>query len=166
MKPSRRGLTRAAQVPFRAVLAQRPQHLQKQSNHARVRAPAALDHRSCARFAVVRCRQRATKPGAANRACEILRAMLKTAREWGELGAGVPDACANIALNPKRPIARHLDQQQLARLGAALEKCPQTRLWTGRRSRLCTTGIATRPVRLTGPWRCSRRCSVLPRPGG
>ena len=69
----------------------------------------------------------ATKPGAANRSFEILRAMLKTAREWGELGSEVPDACANITMNPKRPVARHLDKQQLARLGAVLEERQHTR---------------------------------------
>ena len=63
----------------------------------------------------------ADKPGAANRAFEILRAMLKTAREWGELGPQVPDACANIAMNPKRFVPHHLDKQKLARLGEALD---------------------------------------------
>ena len=71
-----------------------------------------------------------TKPGAANRAFEILRAMLKTAREWGELGSEIPDACANIAINPKRPVARHLDKRQLARLGAVLEERRDKRPWT------------------------------------
>ena len=40
------------------------------------------------------------KPGAANRAFEILRAMLRTARQWGDIGTHVPDACANIVKNP------------------------------------------------------------------
>ena len=34
------------------------------------------------------------KPGAANRAFEILRAMLRTARQWGDIGTHVPDACS------------------------------------------------------------------------
>ena len=41
------------------------------------------------------------RPGAANRAFDILSVMLKTVRKWGGLGDHVPDACANIAMNPK-----------------------------------------------------------------
>ena len=52
----------------------------------------------------------AERPGAANRAFDILRPMLKTARQWGEIGEHVPDACANIAVNPKKPVARYLDK--------------------------------------------------------
>ena len=63
----------------------------------------------------------ATKPGAANRSFEILRAMLKTAREWGELGGDVPDACANIVMNPKLFVPRHLNRQEIARLGKVLD---------------------------------------------
>ena len=51
----------------------------------------------------------ATRPGAANRAFEILRAMLKTARQWGELGENVPDARANIVMNQRRLVARYLN---------------------------------------------------------
>ena len=71
----------------------------------------------------------ADKPGAANRAFEILRAMLKTAREWGELGPDVPDACANIAMNPKRFVPHHLDKQELARLGEVLDARRAQRPW-------------------------------------
>jgi len=34
------------------------------------------------------------RPGAANRAFEILRAMLRTARQWGEAPEDAPDPCA------------------------------------------------------------------------
>ena len=61
-------------------------------------------------------------PGAANRAFEILRAMLAAARQWVELGEHVPDACANIAKNPRRPIARFLGGEELQRLGAVLDR--------------------------------------------
>ena len=71
----------------------------------------------------------AEKPGAANRSFEILRAMLRTAREWGELGSDVPDACANIAMNPKRPVACHLDKEELARLGQVLDARRAQRPW-------------------------------------
>ena len=59
------------------------------------------------------------KPGAANRAFDILRAMLAAARQWGELGEHVSDACANIVRNPRRPVARYLDHAELERLGRA-----------------------------------------------
>ena len=64
----------------------------------------------------------ANRPGAANRAFEILRAMLASARQWGELDEGVPDACANIVRNARRPVARYLDRAELERLGAALDR--------------------------------------------
>ena len=48
--------------------------------------------------------------------------MLGAARRWGELGAHVPDACANIAKNLRRPVARFLDREALQRLGAALDR--------------------------------------------
>ena len=69
------------------------------------------------------------RPGATNRAFDILRAMLKTARQWGELGEHVPDACANIAVNPKKPVARYLDRDELARLGAVLDRHAGDRPW-------------------------------------
>ncbi len=69
------------------------------------------------------------KPGAANRAFEILRAMLASARQWGELGGHVPDACANIVRNPRRPVARFLRAEELERLGAALDRHRESRPW-------------------------------------
>ena len=62
------------------------------------------------------------KPGAANRTFEILRAMLRSARQWGDLAEHVPDACANIVKNPRRPVARYLDRAELERLGAVLAR--------------------------------------------
>ena len=79
------------------------------------------------------------RPGAANRAFEILRAMLASARQWGELGAHVPDACANIVRNPRRPVARFLRAGELERLGAALE--------SRRESHPCGAGRAARTRR-------------------
>ena len=64
----------------------------------------------------------ADKPGAANRAYEILRAMLNTARQWGELDVSVPDACAHIVKNPSKPVARYLNPDELKRLGAVLDR--------------------------------------------
>ena len=61
----------------------------------------------------------AENPGAANRTFEIFRAKLAAARQRGELGAHVPDACADIAQNRRKPVARYLDLDELERLGAA-----------------------------------------------
>ena len=78
----------------------------------------------------------AERPGAANRAFDILRAMLKTARQWGELGEHVPDACTNIAVNPKKPVARYLDKDEIARLGAVLDRHARDRPWQAAALRL------------------------------
>lgn len=80
----------------------------------------------------------ADKPGAANRAFEILRAMLKTARQWGELGEHVPEACANIVRNPRRPVARFLTRQELQRLGTVLDTHKAKHPWPVAAIRLLT----------------------------
>ena len=59
-------------------------------------------------------------PGAANRAFEILRAMMFRAEEWGLRERG-SNPCLGIRKNPRRNIARFLDTDELARLGRALE---------------------------------------------
>ena len=78
------------------------------------------------------------KPGAANRAFEILRAMLASARQWGELGEHIPDACANIVRNPRRPVARYLDHAELERLGAVLDRHEEAHPWAVAALRLLT----------------------------
>ncbi len=60
------------------------------------------------------------KPGAANRALEILRAMMFRAEEWGLRERG-SNPCLGIAKNPRNRIARFLDTDELARLGRALD---------------------------------------------
>ena len=80
----------------------------------------------------------ADRPGAANRAFEILRAMLAAARQWGEIGEHVPDACANIVKNPRRPVARYLDRAELARLGAVLDRRREEHPWPVAAIRLLT----------------------------
>ena len=80
----------------------------------------------------------AEKPGAANRAFDILRAMLNTARQWGELGESVPDACANIVKNPRKPVARFLNREELYRLGTVLDRHEQNRPWPVAAIRLLT----------------------------
>ncbi len=55
--------------------------------------------------------------------------MLKTARQWGEIGEYVPDACANIVRNPRRPIARFLDREELERLGTVLDAHKAKQPW-------------------------------------
>ena len=80
----------------------------------------------------------ADRPGAANRAFEILRAMLRTARQWGVLGEHVPDACANIVKNPRRPVARYLNRAELQRLGAVLDRHENEHSWPVAAIRLLT----------------------------
>ena len=55
--------------------------------------------------------------------------MLRTARQWGELGEHIPDACVNIVMNPKRPVARYLDRDELERLGATLDRHREEHRW-------------------------------------
>ena len=60
------------------------------------------------------------KPGAANRAFEILRAMLSRAEEWGMRERGT-NPCIGIAKNPGKKVARFLDTEEMKRLGRTLE---------------------------------------------
>ena len=60
------------------------------------------------------------RPGAANRALEILRAMMFRAEEWGLRERG-SNPCLGIAKNPRNHVARFLDANELARLGRALD---------------------------------------------
>ncbi len=60
------------------------------------------------------------RPGAANRALEVLRAMMFRAEEWG-LRERDTNPCLGIRRNPRRRIARFLDTDELARLGRALD---------------------------------------------
>ena len=60
------------------------------------------------------------KPGAANRALEILRAMMFRAEEWG-LRERDSNPCLGIVMNRRKRIARFLDMDELARLGQALD---------------------------------------------
>ena len=60
------------------------------------------------------------RPGAANRALEILRAMMFRAEEWGMRERGT-NPCLGIAKNPRKQVARFLDTDELARLGHALD---------------------------------------------
>ena len=60
------------------------------------------------------------RPGAANRAFEILRSMMFRAEECGFRERGA-NPCVGIKKNPRRNIARFLDTDELARLGRALD---------------------------------------------
>ena len=60
------------------------------------------------------------RPGAANRAFEILRAMMFRAEEWGLRERGA-NPCLGIAKNPRNNVARFLDTGELARLGRTLD---------------------------------------------
>ena len=87
------------------------------------------------------------KPGATNRAAEMLRAMMFRAEEWELRGRG-SNPCLGIAKNPRNRIARFLDADKLARLGRALDT---------REAELPDTVAATRLLTLTG----CRRSEVL-----
>ena len=60
------------------------------------------------------------RPGAANRALEILRSMMFRAEEYGFREPG-NNPCLGIRKNPRRNVARFLDTDELARLGRALD---------------------------------------------
>ncbi|MDE0002342.1 MAG: tyrosine-type recombinase/integrase [Rhodospirillaceae bacterium] len=61
------------------------------------------------------------RPGAANRAFEILRSMMFRAEEYGFRERGT-NPCLGIRKNPRRNVARFLDTGELARLGRALDE--------------------------------------------
>ncbi len=87
------------------------------------------------------------KPGAANRAFEILHAMMFRAEEWGLRERGA-NPCLGIARNPGNHIARFLDTDELARRGRALD---------AREARWPVAVAAVRLLALTG----CRRGEVL-----
>lgn len=60
-------------------------------------------------------------PGAANRSCEILRAMMNKAEEWGVRPEG-SNPCTTIRMNRRRKCERFLSDQEFARLGHAIDK--------------------------------------------
>lgn len=86
--------------------------------------------------------QSAGTPVAANRALEILRVMLSSARKWRDLGKRALDACAGIVRNPRRPIARYLDHAEFERLGAVLDRRREEHPWPA-----AATGYRHRPAR-------------------
>ena len=87
------------------------------------------------------------RPGAANRAFEILRSMMFRAEEWSLRERGA-NPCLGIKKNPRNPIARFLDADELARLGRALD---------AREARWPDAVAAIRLLALTG----CRRSEVL-----
>ena len=87
------------------------------------------------------------KRGAANRAFEILRAMLFRAEEWGLRERGT-NPCLGIRKNPRKNVARFLDADELARLGCVLD---------ANEARWPDTVAAIRLLALTG----CRRSEVL-----
>ncbi len=65
-------------------------------------------------------------PGAANRSCEILRAMMNKAEEWGIMPEG-SNPCAMIRMNRRRKCERFLSDQEFERLGEAIDRHRDTR---------------------------------------
>ncbi len=80
----------------------------------------------------------AARPGAANRAFEILRVMLWAAGQWGHLGAQVPDVCVSLVKNPRKPVARYLNREEVERLGAVLDRHWKEHPWPVAAIRLLT----------------------------
>lgn len=60
-------------------------------------------------------------PGAANRAFDLLRAMMNKAVEWGVRPEG-SNPCASLRMNKRRTCERFLSDQEFERLGAVLDK--------------------------------------------
>ena len=90
------------------------------------------------------------RPGVANRAFETLRAMLAAARQWGELGENVPDACANIVMNARRPVAALPRRDEAARVFP--EDLTPARLytfWVGVREEAGLPGVRIHDARHT-----------------
>ena len=61
------------------------------------------------------------RPGAANRAFEILRSMMFRAEEWGWRERGT-NPCLGIRKNPRNNVARFLDAGELERIGRVLDR--------------------------------------------
>jgi integrase len=62
-----------------------------------------------------------TTPYVANRCMALLRHMLKMARRWGVLEAGLADPTAGVTLYREAAIERFLSAEEAARLGTALQ---------------------------------------------
>ncbi len=65
-------------------------------------------------------------PGAANRSCEIMRALMNKAEEWGIKPEG-SNPCTSIRMNKRRKCERFLSDQEFRRLGAAIDKHSKSR---------------------------------------
>ena len=62
-----------------------------------------------------------TRPGAANRALDILSAMFVKAEDWGQVPPYL-NPCGGIKKNARRVFRRYLTEQELRRLGCALDE--------------------------------------------
>ena len=121
--PDLAGVRRRVLAPLRTALeafgAQDRAHLPQGPRPARARdAPRPHRPRGCGR--VVRRGEQGQARRAANRALEILRAMMFRAEEWGLRERG-SNPCLGIAKNPRKQVARFLDTDELARLGRSLD---------------------------------------------
>ncbi len=67
-------------------------------------------------------RYSATKPGGANRALDILRQMLRIAQTWGHLPKDWINPAVGIRQNRRKVVGTFLTHDQMARLGAVLER--------------------------------------------
>ena len=60
-------------------------------------------------------------PGAANRSCQILRALMNKAEEWGIRPEGL-NPCVPLRMNKRRKCERFLSDQEFERLGRILDR--------------------------------------------
>lgn len=63
-----------------------------------------------------------TRPGGANRAVDMLRDLFYRARDWGLLDEAAPNPAKGIKKNRQTPKGRLLNDKQLQRLGAVLDR--------------------------------------------
>lgn len=86
-------------------------------------------------------RYSADRPGGANRALGILGQMLNDAKAWGHLPEGWRNPVSGVRMNRRRQVGTFLSEEQMGRLGAALD---------ARSVQGCTASALLRFLTLTG----------------
>ncbi|MET3438050.1 tyrosine-type recombinase/integrase [Sphingomonas sp. 1185] len=86
-------------------------------------------------------RYSADRPGGANRALGILGQMLNDAKAWGHLPEGWRNPVSGVRMNRRRQVGTFLSEEQMGRLGAAMD---------ARSVQGCTASALLRFLTLTG----------------
>ena len=85
---------------------------------------------------MARTRARRRRP---HRASAAAQTSLNRPTADNRVGASLqPDACANIVMNRRKPVARFLNREELERLGAVLDRHAGEHLWPVAAIRLLT----------------------------